>query len=125
MKPPSASDVLRKNAPRETIGQTFAHRNRYEKLPENSPAPSLRLRSDSVASQKRKVFTEDDPLGQNCNAAKVSRVETDDDEEIAKLESKMSKVSTMCGKIVGGEPPPPPVVDHLTISLQEETGADQ
>ena len=100
MKPPSASDVLRKNAPRETIGQTFAHRNRYEKLRENSPAPSLRLRSDSVASQKRKVCTEDDPLGQNCNAAKVSRVDTDDEEEIAKLESKMSKVSTMCGKML-------------------------
>jgi len=100
MKPPSASDVLRKNAPRETIGQTFAHRNRYEKLRENSPAPSWRLRSDSVASQKRKVCTEDDPLGQNCNAAKVSRVDTDDDEEIAKLESKMSKVSTMCGKML-------------------------
>ncbi len=43
---------------------------------------------------------EDDPLGQNCNAAKVSRVDTDDDEEIAKLESKMSKVSTMCGKML-------------------------
>jgi hypothetical protein len=56
MKPPSASDVLRKNAPRETIGQTFAHRNRYDKLRENSPAPSLRGRSDSVSSQKRKVL---------------------------------------------------------------------
>jgi hypothetical protein len=39
---------------------------------------------------------EDDPLGLDCNAAKVSRVDPDDDEEIAKLESKMSKVSTMC-----------------------------
>ena len=100
MKPPSASDVLRKNAPRETIGQTFAHRNRYDKLRENSPAPSLRGRSDSVSSQKRKVCTEDDPLVLDCNAAKVIRVDTDDDEEIAKLESKMSKVSTMCGKML-------------------------
>jgi hypothetical protein len=102
MKPPSASDVLRRNAPRETIGQTFAHRNRYEKLRENSPAPSLRVRSDSVVSQKRKVCTEDDSLFQDFNAAKVSRVDTDneDDEVIAKLESKMSKVSTMCGKML-------------------------
>ncbi len=50
--------------------------------------------------QKRKVCTEDDPLGQDCNAAKVSRVDTDNDEEIAKLESKMSKASTMCGKML-------------------------
>ncbi|MFN9910872.1 MAG: hypothetical protein ACK56F_33005, partial [bacterium] len=93
MKPPSASDVLRKNAPRETIGQTFTHRNRFEKLRDNSPAPFQRVRSDSVASQKRKVCTEDENF-QDLNAAKVSRVEKDDDEEIAKLESKMSKVST-------------------------------
>jgi hypothetical protein len=37
---------------------------------------------------------------QDCNAAKVSRVNTDDDQEIAKLESKMSKVSNMCGKLL-------------------------
>ena len=99
MKPPSASDVLRKNAPRETIGQTFTHRNRFDKLRDNSPAPFQRVRSDSVASQKRKVCTEDENF-QDLNVAKVSRVEKDDDEEIAKLESKMSKVSTMCGKLI-------------------------
>jgi hypothetical protein len=62
----------------------------------------LRVRSDSVVSQKRKVCTEDDSLFQDFNAAKVSRVDTDneDDEVIAKLESKMSKVSTMCGKML-------------------------
>ena len=99
MKPPLASDVLRRNAPRETIGQTFSHRNRYEKLRENSPAPALRVRTDSVSSQKRKVC--DDVLSfQDLNAAKVSRVEKDDDEEVAKLESKMSKVGTMCGKLI-------------------------
>ncbi len=99
MKPPLASDVLRRNAPRETIGQTFSHRNRYEKLRENSPAPVLRVRADLVFSQKRKVC--DHVLSfQDLNAAKVSRVEKDDDEEVAKLESKMSKVGTMCGKLI-------------------------
>jgi hypothetical protein len=99
MKSPLASDVLRRNAPRETIGQTFSHRNRYEKLRENSPAPMHRVRTDSVSSQKRKVCN-DDLSFQDLNAAKVSRVEKDDDEEVAKLESKMSKVGTMCGKLI-------------------------
>ena len=100
MKPPLASDVLRRNAPRETLGQSFQHRNRYDKLRENSPAPSIRSRSDSVISQKRKAGMGDDLLFGDLNAAKVCRVEDNDDEEIAKLDSKMSKVSTMCGKML-------------------------
>jgi hypothetical protein len=100
MKPPLASDVLRRNAPRETLEQTFQHRNRYDYLRDVSPAPSNRTRSDSVASQKRKVGECEDPYFAELNAAKVCRVDENDDEEVAKLESKMSKVSTMCGKML-------------------------
>ncbi len=100
MKPPLASVVLRKNAPRETVGQSFVHRNRYDKLRDSSPAPSLRMRTESNASQKRKVGDEDDLFSQNLVSAKVSRIENFEDEDVAKLESKMSKVSTMCGKLV-------------------------
>jgi hypothetical protein len=57
------------------------------------------MRSDSVASQKRKAEGED-LYTLECNAAKVFRLDGDDDEEIAKLESKMSKVSTTCGKLL-------------------------
>jgi hypothetical protein len=100
MKPPLASAVLRKNAPRETLGQSFQHRNRYDKLRDVSPALSTRSRSDSVISQKRKVESGDDLLIGDLNAAKVCRVEENEDEEIAILDSKMSKVSTMCGKML-------------------------
>jgi hypothetical protein len=100
MKPPLASAVLRKNAPRETIGQSFAHKNRYDKLRESSPAPSIRFRSESNASQKRKVGDDDDLCSQNLVSAKVSRVDIFEDEDVAKLESKMTKVSTMCGKLL-------------------------
>jgi hypothetical protein len=98
MKPISASDVLRKSAPRETLGQTFLHVNRYEHLRESSPAPSLRMRSDSNASQKRKV-SEDCYVDEIANRPKVSRLDTESAEEIAILDSKISKVSTLCGKM--------------------------
>jgi hypothetical protein len=42
----------------------------------------------------------DDLTFGDLNAAKVCRVDDNDDEEIAKLDSKMSKVSTMCGKML-------------------------
>ncbi len=100
MKPPLASAVLRKNAPRETIGQSFAHKNRYDKLRESSPAPSMRFRTESNASQKRKVGDDDDLCSQNPVSAKVSRVDIFEDEDVAKLESKMTKVSTICGKLL-------------------------
>jgi hypothetical protein len=100
MKPPLASDVLRRNAPRMMLGHTFQHRNRYENLRDISPAPSARMRSESVASQKRKVGDCDDLYTFDSNAAKVCRIEGNEDEEIAKLESKMSKVSTTCGKLI-------------------------
>ncbi len=82
------------------MGQTFQHRNRLDKLRDISPASSLCSRSDSVASQKRKVGIGDDLLLRDLNAAKVCRVDDNEDEEIAKLDSKMSKVSTMCGKML-------------------------
>jgi hypothetical protein len=100
MKPPLASTVLRKNAPREIVGQSYEHRNRYEKLCESSPASSYRSRVDSNASQKRKVCDEDDITTVSSQREKVCRIDCQDDEEIAKLESKISKVSTMCGKIL-------------------------
>ncbi len=53
-----------------------------------------------MASQKRKVGDCDDLYTYDRNAAKVCRIEGNDDEEIAKLESKMSKVSTTCGKLI-------------------------
>jgi hypothetical protein len=98
MKPISASDVLRKSAPRETLGQTFLHVNRYEQLRESSPTPSLRMRSDSTASQKRKV-SDDCYIDELANKPKVSRLDTESAEEIAILDSKISKVSKLCGKM--------------------------
>jgi hypothetical protein len=100
MKPPLASTVLRKNAPREIVGQSFEHRNRYEKLRESSPASSYRSRLDSNASQKRKVCDDDDITTVSSQREKVCRFDPQEDEEIAKLESKISKVSTMCGKML-------------------------
>jgi hypothetical protein len=58
------------------------------------------MRTESNASQKRKVGDEDDLFSQNLVSAKVSRMDNFEDEEVAKLESKMSKVSTMCGKLL-------------------------
>ncbi len=95
MMPISASDILRKNAPRETLG--FAHANRYEKLRENSPAPSYRSRADSNVSQKRKVSESD--LSEISNCEKVSRLDQDEVEELVLMDSKISKVSILCGKL--------------------------
>ncbi len=65
------------------LGQTFQHRNRYENLRDISPAPSARMRSNSVALQKRKVGDCNDLYTIDSNAAKVCRIEVNDDEEIA------------------------------------------
>ena len=100
MKPPLASHVLRKNFPRETLGQSFAHRNRFDKLRESSPAPYTRDRTESNASQKRKVGDDDDLYSQCSVSAKVCRFDPMNDEEIAILKSKRTKVSTMCGKML-------------------------
>ncbi len=55
---------------------------------------------DSTASQKRKVNDDDDLQSVTSNASKVCRLDECEEEELAKLESKMSKVSTMCGKLL-------------------------
>jgi hypothetical protein len=102
MKPVSASDILRKTAPRETLGQTFLHTNRYEHLRESSPAPSARQRSDSAASilsQKRKGDEDFFCDESNTNKSKVSRLDCDEEEQLVILDSKISKVSTLCGKM--------------------------
>jgi hypothetical protein len=60
MKAISDSDILRKCAPRETLGRSFAHANRYEIFREPSPATTVRSRIGSVSSQKRKEDELDD-----------------------------------------------------------------
>jgi hypothetical protein len=96
MKPVSASDILRKNAPRETVGSSFVHTNRYDKLRENSPAPSFRSRVDSCTSQKRKVSESDiSEVG-----SKICRLDQEEEEELVILDSKISKVGTLCGKLL-------------------------
>ncbi len=98
MKPVSASDILRKSAPRETVGQTFVHVNRYENLRDHSPASNSRYRSDSVsslASQKRKVSESDTyDVETQSGRQKISKMDAAEEEEIVILESKISKVST-------------------------------
>jgi len=100
MKPISASDILRRSAPRETLGQSFVHRNKFQELRESSPAPARRGRVNSTASQKRKKSeceeSEDDL---NAGSAKVSRMEEDRMMEMIFTESKISKVSTLCGRL--------------------------
>ncbi len=86
--------------PSGTLGQSFAHRNRFDKLRESSPASYTRDRTESNASQKRKVGDDDDLYSQCSVSAKVCRFDPLEDEEIAILESKMTKVSTMCGKML-------------------------
>jgi len=101
MKPLSASDILRKSAPRKLLGQSVFHQNRYEHLRENSPAPSERSRLNSGASQKRKECEDSDSeMEDTCNRAKVSRTENLQEDDLVFMESILSKVSTMCGKLI-------------------------
>jgi hypothetical protein len=99
MKPVPVSKDLRKVAPRETLSH-FVHQNRYDSLRDNSPAPSERNRSDSVSSQKRKV-SENDNLEKECQyiKTKVCKLTDAEEEEMVVLDSKISKVSTLCGKM--------------------------
>jgi len=100
MKPVSASDILRKSAPRETVGKTFMHANRYEKLRESSPSPFFRDRTESTSSQKKKVSKSDTYETESQNGRqKVSRMDDAEVEEMVILDSKISKVSTLCGKL--------------------------
>jgi hypothetical protein len=83
MKPVSASDILRKSAPRETVGKTFMHTNRYDKLRDSSPSPFFRDRTESTSSQKRKVSESDTYETESQNGRqKVSRMDEAEVEEM-------------------------------------------
>jgi len=99
MKPISASDILRRNAPRELLGRSFVHANRYDRLRDVSPAPSARSHLGSFSSVKRKEDYSDEceeiisKKGKHCE-------DTEDDAlSIAVLESNILKVSQLCNKI--------------------------
>ena len=98
MKAISASDILRKNAPRETVGRSFPHANRYEHIREPSPANSVRSRIGSVSSQKRKEDELDDFL-ESTMPTKKGKISEEDALSIACMESNISKVSALCNKI--------------------------
>jgi len=98
MKPVSASDILRRSAPREYLGLSFAHSNRYEPLRENSPAPSQRSRVNSTASVKRKEETvSDTPI---ITVTKQVYMDEEDELAIACMQSNISKVSSVCDRMV-------------------------
>jgi hypothetical protein len=98
MKPISASDILRRSAPREYLGLSFAHSNRYEPLRENSPAPSQRSRVNSSASVKRKEETvSETPI---ITVTKQVFVDEEDEIAIACMQSNITKVSSVCDRMV-------------------------
>jgi hypothetical protein len=83
------------------VGNSFYHSNRYDKLRDNSPAPSSRYRADLNASQKRKVSESDiSEVGSACSRQKISRLDQEEEEDLVILDSKISKVSTLCGKLL-------------------------
>jgi hypothetical protein len=99
MKPLLASDILRKSAPRSTVGQSFLHPNRYDTLRDESPA---RSRADSISSQKRKKgeVSESDSADDNGKTKQFRHDVTDAEEvELVLLDSKITKVSTVVGKM--------------------------
>jgi hypothetical protein len=101
MKPISASEILRRNAPRDTIGSSFLHVNRWETFRDISPAPTERSRLDSNASQKRKEWDRDkDDCEEVSKKTKVCTANEEEELQFALLESRVSKVSTTCGSLV-------------------------
>jgi hypothetical protein len=98
MKAISASDILRKSAPRETVGRSFAHTNRYDIFRDPSPATTVRSRIGSVSSQKRKEDELDD-FFEPPMPPKKGKISEDDAIAIACMESNISKVSSLCNKI--------------------------
>jgi hypothetical protein len=115
MKPISASDILRKSVPRDFLGASFAHKNRFDAFRDPSPANSTRTRLGSTASTKRKGEDISDdfhdlapPIKKNSspwicetpveNHTTVSLSE-EDEVEFACLESNISKVSDKCNKM--------------------------
>jgi hypothetical protein len=97
MKPFSATEILRRNAPRDLLGRSFVHANRYDPIREPSPVPSFRSRAGSNISVKRK---EDDSCDYVEQApSKKGKIVEMDDIAIACMESNIEKVSKLCDKI--------------------------
>jgi hypothetical protein len=98
MKAISATEILRKNAPREFLGRNFAHNNRFDFFREPSPAPSNRSRLGSTASIKRKeeYYEECDDIPVILKKGKLSEEEV---VNFACMESNITKVSNLCNKI--------------------------
>jgi hypothetical protein len=112
MKAISASDILRKSAPREFLGASFAHKNRFEPFREPSPAASHRSRLGSNTSTKRKgndnfddflappdkksPWQEDQPP-----STSITTITLTEEEEVsfAMMESNLAKVSDTCNKM--------------------------
>jgi len=98
MKPVSASDILRRSAPRDFLGLSFAHTNRYEPLRESSPASTQRSRVGSTASVKRKEEeVSDTPI---ITVTKQVFMDEEDEVAIACMQSNISKVSGICDRMV-------------------------
>ena len=97
MKPLSATEILRRNAPRELLGRSFFHANRYEAIREPSPATSFRSRLGSNVSQKRKE--EEPPDSKETAPYKKGKIIDCDDITLACMESNIEKVSKLCNKI--------------------------
>jgi hypothetical protein len=117
MKPVSATDILRRSAPREFLGSSFNHRNRFEIFREPSPAPTIRNRLGSSASTKRKGndmcegdFCEEAPpkksnisswFEDSIQDNQVTINLTEEEEvNLACLESNIAKVSGQCNKML-------------------------
>jgi hypothetical protein len=117
MKPVSATDILLKSAPRDFLGQSFDHPNRFEVFRELSPNPSVRNRLGSTASIKRKG--NDMCEGDSCEEAPPKKTnysswfeETMQDTQVtvsltekeevslACMDSNIAKVSGQCNKMV-------------------------
>jgi hypothetical protein len=98
MKPVSASDILRRSAPRDFLGLSFAHTNRYDSLRESSPASTQRSRVGSTASVKRKEEeVRETPV---ITVTKQVFMDEEDEVAIACMQSNISKVSGICDRMV-------------------------
>jgi hypothetical protein len=112
MKAISASDILRKSAPREFLGASYAHKNRFDPFREPSPATSHRSRLGSNTSTKRKGndnFNDflappekkspchEDPPPSTCHTT----ITLTEEEEVsfAVMESNIAMVSGKCNKM--------------------------
>jgi hypothetical protein len=111
MKAISASDILRKSAPREFLGASFAHKSRFDLFREPSPASSHRSRLGSNTSTKRKGNDNfDDHLAppekkspwledSTPECTTVITLSEEDEVTFAVMESNIAKVSSNCNKM--------------------------